>query len=222
MKRIIKKTVDARVKLDNCEIRFGTLTASAMSTIIEGTILPLTEEAGAAFTPDDSLKAMQMPMLRFDLVSDSGETIPFISGTGVSGKDIHFTAEGEGIPGSFKSLELRNIRFERIKHVDKTEVLAPETVNLSLDEDLVVNKVYYNGETTCISIASRGIPIIGLFEGDKQLPAVNENAYEREAESAQPVERLYTFKGKPSVMKLACKGIRYSRYSSDTVKVPVD
>jgi hypothetical protein len=88
-------------------------------------------------------------------------------------------------------------------------------------KSLVVKQVHQEGNDTFVSVISRGIPIVGLFKGEKQLEQVNPEAFDREAESAQPVERVYRFKGTGSKLKLTVKFIRYSRYSTDTVDIPV-
>ena len=70
-------------------------------------------------------------------------------------------------------------------------------------------------------VSSRGIPVMGLFEGEKQLLQINPEALDMEAQSNKSVERVYRFKGTGGNLKLAIKYIRYSTFSPDTIDIPI-
>ncbi len=108
-----------------------------------------------------------------------------------------------------------------------------DTEDLPVLEDLIVNRVYQDGGDLCVSASSRGIPEMGLFRGGDQLEQVNYDEFELEAESAEPVERVYRFRETAKAdadqdgstverLELQIKYIRYTEFSTDIVNIPVD
>lgn len=221
MKRTVKLDLHSEAKLGEYNILFEGLTASTMSTVIEGRIIPLTGAAMKAFKAETAEADMEIPHLHFNIVSDTGEISQFTSGQSVSGSDISFDSKSDALPRNSKTLQIRNIRFDTMKQVDKTVNVELDTKNLRLADDLTIKRVYRDGTGTCVVIASRGVPVVGLFEGDKQLEQVNSRELDPEAESTVPVERIYRFNGTGSNLELAVKYILYSKYSADTVNIPV-
>lgn len=221
VKRTVKMDLNAEARLGDYRILFDHLTASKMSSVLDGRIIALTEDALKVFKADTAETSMEIPHLKFDIVSDSGEASGFYGGQGVSGSNISFSSRSDALPGNFKILQIRNIRLETMKLVDKTVDVSINTKDMQIADDLVVKRVYMDGNDTCAIVSSRGIPIMGMFEGEKQLEQVNPEAFEREAESARPVERIYMFKGTGGKLKLMVKDIRYTNYSTDTVNIPI-
>ena len=222
MKRTAKLDLNGEARLGDYKIVFQHLTASAMSSVIDGKIVALTDDALQIFKAETAEASMEVPQLKFDIVSDNGEVSQFYGGQGVSGSDISFNCKSDGLPRNFKTLQIRNIRMDTMKLVDKTIDISVDTKEMQIADDLVVKQLYMDGNDTCISVSSRGIPVLGLFEGEKQLDETKPEAFEREAESAQPVERVYRFKGTGGNLKLSAKYIRYSKYSMDIVNIPIN
>lgn len=220
--RTAKKELNAEAKLGSYRIIFDRLTASTMSSVLEGRIIPLDEAAMNAFKPQPLKDVMSMPRLDFDILSDNGEVSRFTGNQGVSGDEITFSSTGDALPKNFKTLQIRNIRFETLAMVDKTVDVGPDTRELEVADDMVVKQVYREGADICVVISSRGIPVMGMFAGDKQLEQAEPEAYDREAESDTPVDRTYRFQDTGGDLKLAVKFIRYVEYSDDTVDIPVN
>ncbi len=222
MKRTAKLDLNAEVRLGDYRILFDHLTASTMSSVLDGRIIALTEDALKVFKAETTEASVEIPQLRFDIASDNGEVSRFTGGNqSSSGGDIRFSNRSDALPGKFKTLQIRNIRMDIMKLVDKTVDVSTDTKDLQISDELMVKQVYQEGDDTFVVASGSGIPIMGLFEGEKQLEQVNPEAFDREAESAQSVERVYRFKSTGSKLKLFVKFIRYSTYSTDTVDIPV-
>ena len=218
-------TVDlkAEARLGDYKILFDKLSASAMSSVISGRIIALTDDALNAFRGETAESAFVTPHLRFDMVSDNGEVSTFSGGQSASGSNISFHSSADALPKDFITLQLKNIRFETMKLVDKTIEVGVETTDLQMDDDLIIKKIIQeNDAETCVILSSRGIPVVGLSTGDLQLDQLNAEALEYEPESEQPVDRVYRFQGTGSNLMLSVKFIRYSEYSADTVNIPID
>lgn len=223
MKRTVKTDLNGEASLGDYKILFDRLTASTMSSVLDGRIIALTDDALKVFKAESTEASVEIPRLCFDIVSGSGEASRFSGGSqDVSGSDISFNNRSDALPKDFNTLQIRNIRMDTTKMIDKTVDVGADTKDLQIADDLVVNKVYQEGSGTFVAVSSRGIPIFGLFEGEKQLEQADLEAFDREAESIRPVERVYRFKGTGGNLKITVKFIRYSRYSTDTVDIPIE
>lgn len=222
MKRTARMDLNAEARLGEYRILFDRLTASTMSSVLEGRIIPLTDAALKVFKAETAEASMEIPQLSFDVVSDLGEVSPFYGGQSVSGNDIRFSNRSDALPKDFKTLQIRNIRLDTMKLIDKTVDIGLGSKDLYIDDDLTIKRVYQDEGDTCIAVLSRGIPVIGFFEGKNQLDQINLKEFEHEAESSKPVLRVYRFKAAKGQLELSIKYIRYSKYSADTINISVE
>lgn len=222
MNRTAKMNLKAEARLGDYRILFDRLTASTMSAVIDGRITPSNEADLKVFKAETTEDSVRIPQLRFDIVSDNGEVSQFSGSQGASDSDITFSSRSDALPMDFKTLQIKNIRFETLELVDKKVDVNKNTKNQQIAEDMTIKQVYQEGNETCIAVSSRGIPLIGLFEGEKQLEQINPKAFDREAESGGPVDRVYRFKGTGGNLKLSVKFIRYLKYSVDTINIPIE
>ncbi len=214
MKRMVKQDIGEEVELENVKINLLSLTASRLNTTIEGIIEPLQpgKQELSAFD------RKEQPNLRFDIFVDDDFYDSAYVGINPTRKD--FKAETRGLPSEFHTIDFRNFRLVEMKMIDDSVDISLDTRNLSIDEDLVITKVYQEGDNTCIAIKSKGIPVMGLFVDDKQVKAVDDTDYSNLPVSPEAVERIYKFEGKNSVMTLMFKIISYTKYDvNDTVIV---
>lgn len=221
MKRTTRMDLSAVASLGDYKISFDRLTASTMSTVLEGRIVPATDAGLKTFNAETTEASMEIPQLRFDIISDSGKVSQFYGGQSSSNNDISFSSTSDALPKDFKTLQIRDIRLETMKLVDKTVDAGPDTKDIKICYDLILKRVYQDGDEIFAVVSSSGIPVMGLFEGDKQLEQVNPEALDLEAKSENPVERVYMFKGTGDNLKLQIKYIRYSTFSPDTIDIPV-
>ena len=243
MERTAKLELNAEVVLDDCRIVFEEFTASVMSSMIKGRIIPQSDESRERYDPRTSEGGMEIPHLNYDIVSDEGEVMRFSGGQSSSGGNITFTGKGDALPENFKTLQVKNIRMDTMKIVDKTVALNTNVKDMPVSEDLTINDVYVDGGDLCMSVSSRGIPVVGLFRGEEQLEQVNSKEFELEIESDEPMKRVFRFRmsagdadkeddkklsgpmGGPDAaegLELDIKYIRYTRMSADTIDIPID
>lgn len=231
MERTARMDLRAEAILGDYRILFDEFSASAMGTQVSGRIIPKTDAALEAFMPETAEKSMEIPHLGFDIISDIGKVRQFSGGQSASDARITFTARYDALHEGFKTLQIRNIRLESMMMEDKAIDVSIGVKDIPVLEDLILNSVYIDGEELCISISSRGIPVIGLFSGGEQLSQVDLDGFELEAESQEPVERVYRFRPEADAdlngvaaegLELRIKGIRYVRFSTDTIDIPVD
>lgn len=229
MIRTVRKELNEKVRVGDYNVLLDTLTVSSMSTYIEGRMEALTERAKEGFKGDIASKdangfnSIESPHLKFDFVTDRGEAVEFYeSRVGSSMDKISFANKGEALPEEFNTLEMKNIRLESHKLVDKSVDITPETVGLKVDDDFIIKKVYFEGDTTCVVASSRGMPIMGLFIDDKHIQMIDTGLYDGKTDSEKAVDRTFKFEGKAKKMRLDFKYIRYSVYSSEIVSIPVE
>lgn len=216
MKRMVRQYISAvPVELENLKIDFHSLTASRLSTTIEGVIT--TQAAADTRAIGDSY---ERPSLRFDVyVDDNLYDTAYVGLSPAGEKD--FSAEIMGLPADFQSIDFRNFRLVRMEIIDRAVEIGEDTRNLSLHEDLIITRVFGEGGHTIVGVRSRGIPIMGLFSGDKQLQAVEGSSYSNLPEEPQAVERLYRFEGWGEELTLRFKAINYLKYTKDTTIIDV-
>ncbi len=238
MERTAKLMLNAEAVLGDCRVVFDEFTASVMSSMIKGRIIPQSDEALERYDPGTAEGSMEIPHLVYDIVSDEGEVMQFSGGQSASGGNITFTGRSDALPKDFKTLQIKNIREETMKTIDKTVVVSTGTKDMRVSEDLIINNVYRNSEDLCISVSSRGIPVIGLFRGEEQLEQINEEEFKLEAESTEPVERVFRFRASEegsadgvldesteddaNSLMVSVKYIRYIKISPDTINIPID
>ncbi len=238
MERTAKLMLNAEAVLGDCRVVFDEFTASVMSSMIKGRIIPQSDEALERYNPGTAEGSMEIPHLVYDIVSDEGEVMQFSGGQSASGGNITFTGRSDALPKDFKTLQIKNIREETMKTIDKAVVVSTGTKDMRVSEDLIINNVYRNSEDLCISVSSRGIPVIGLFRGEEQLEQINEEEFKLEAESTEPVERVFRFRASEegsadgvldesteddaNSLMVSVKYIRYIKISPDTINIPID
>jgi len=216
MKRIVKQDIGKQVEIENLEINFLTLTASRLNTTIGGLIEPLqTNSQGVRVW-----ESKEQPTLKFDIFVDDAFYDTAYVGVNFSNKK-EFKTEVRGLPLEFNGIDFRNFRLVQMKMADNSVDISFDTRNLVVDEDLIITRVYQEGDNTCIVIKSKGIPIMGLFRNDKQVKAVDESDYSELPVSPKAVERVYRFEGQSPDMTLMFKVINYTQYADDTTKVKV-
>lgn len=194
MERTARLELNAEAVIGDYRIVFDELTASTMSSVLKGRIIPQSDEAMERFNPRTAEGSMEIPHLEYDLVSDEGKVMRFSGGQSASGGNITFDGKGDALPEDFKTLQIKNIRIETAKLVDKVVVVNADTKGMQVSEDMTINSVYRDGQEICVSISSRGIPVIGLFTQEQQLEEINVEEFELEAKSVEPVERVFRFK----------------------------
>ncbi|HPT90839.1 MAG TPA: hypothetical protein PKW03_04710, partial [Acetivibrio sp.] len=229
----VQKDINAKVRVGDCEVLFDKITASAMKTYIQGSITPLSDEAKKKLDPEsiEDYEKYGMTIFLFDMVSDKGESVDFHEGdTKASMGKVGFINKGDALPKDFNTLEIKNIRLERHKPMEKSVDISERTENLKVDDDVLIKSVYFEGDTTCVVVSSRGIPSLELYDGDEYMETINSiypdlispDSYEKQVESEEPVDRVFRFEGKGQNMRLDIKYIVYYSYSDETISIPID
>lgn len=231
--RTAKLALNSEAKLGDYRIIFDNLSATTMSTVLSGKIVALTDDALSLFDAKNAEASFEIPTLHFDIISDKGEVCQFSGNQSVSGSDIRFSSNSDALPKDFKSLVIDNIRLESIKLVDKTIEISKATKDMQISEDLIIKEVYQDDNITNLVLISRGIPVVGLFDGDMQMEQINSEEFSNPGldtmdESTQPTEIVYSFKNIDNANKtdwkleLSVKYNRYTKYSRDIINIPIE
>lgn len=224
MIRVLKKDMEATVTIGDCTISFDTITASTMSSVIDGTIKNLEDKEQPVPEKGNEglLEGLEKPRIAFDLFADN-DMVRRMGGSQGQSMDIRtFSLNFDAISENFSSLRIDNIRFERIKLIDKSVEISSETENIKVHEDLMLKKVETVDNTTLVTVSSKGIPVMGLFNGSTQLNGTNFEQLKYEPEQPSPVDRTFRFEGTGEKLKLEIKSIRYSEYTDEVVKIPIE
>lgn len=213
MKRVVKQEIARQVDIDGFRVSFLSLSASRLNTTIQGISEPLSGNGM------DSAEYSEIyhPGLRVDIFVDQQYYSTAYAGINPENK-TQFNSEAMGLPGQFDSMEIRNIRLARMKFADISAKISPQTSDLVLDDDLIIKEVYQEQDQICLKVASRGIPIMGLFIDGQQADGQNES-YSNLPESREPLVRIYRFTGQAGDLELKIKGIQYSRYSPESIAI---
>ena len=224
MKKIIKKDLAVSVEIGDYNIRFDEITASAMSTVIEGSIIP-PETHDNGLDIRDLVRESKIPRLVFDLIVD-GTEVAGQRGTqewGGSMDNIIFSVKKEALPETFSSIRIDNIRLETMPELlDISVEISEQTQNLNIVEDLIVREVRADENATFVTVASKGVPVIGLFKDGKQLECSNYDSFKYEAEQNTALDRTFRFEGTGEKLELKVKYIRCLQYADESVDIPVD
>ncbi len=223
MKKTVEKKLDAKVKLGDYEVHFDKLTASSLSTYIKGKVKVSADNAKSALGRNIISEYEQgLQFIDFDIVTDKGEKVNLNNrSTENSGNEITFVKSGDALPKEFNTLEIKNIRFENYKIIDKSFDVSVETKNLKVDDEVIVKEIYYEGDETCIVVSSRDIPIMQVNVGD-DTGILNYDQYKNDVENEEPVERTFRLAGKQKEIKLQFKGMVNYIYTDETISIPVD
>ncbi len=221
-KQEITKKIDKQVQIGDYNIKFESISASRMSTNIYGKIIPLNESASKVFSENDYLKEFVAPNLMFDIVANEQKVIQSGGGRSSSGGEISFHNESEALPKDLKALTLRNIRLEYNKIINKEAYISSNTENEIICDDLIIRKVEAEGSNLSITISSKGIPVVGLFDGESQLEQINIDDFKYEGRRDILVDRVYKFTGVGDNLKLEVKVIRYADITDKSIEIPID
>ena len=230
--RTAKLDLNSEAALGDYRIVFDLISASTMSTVISGRVIPLTDDALNAFDAKTAEASFEVPTIRFDIMSDEEQLCEFSGNQSVSGSDIRFTSRSDALPKDFSNLTIKNIRMNYMKMVDETVKISEDTKDLKISDDLAVKEVYQDGNIINLVLLSRGIPIVGLFDGERQLEQINGEELNNLGvgtpdENEQAAQRVYSFTNPDGDitdlnLSLSSKYIRYTKYSSDTVNIPIE
>lgn len=223
IKKEVTKNIGKQVQIEDYNIKFESISASGMSTNIYGRIIPLNENAAKVFTENNNFKGLEAPNIAFDLIANDDE---IIQSTGRSRNsstgNISFINGSEALPKDLRRLQIKNIRMEYLKIIDKEAEVTLKTTNKIITDDIIVKKVELEGDIVNITISSKGIPVIGAFQGENQLEQTNPDEFKYEGRSNILVDRVYKFKGKGENLKLLIKNIRYSDITDMSIEIQVD
>lgn len=221
-KQEITKNIDKQVQIGDYSIKFESISASRMSTNIYGKIIPLSESASKVFSENDYLNEFLAPNLMYDIVANEQKVIQSGGGRSSSGGDIFFHNESEALPKGLKALTLRNIRLEYNKIINIEAYISSNTENEMICDDLIIRKVEVEGSNLSITISSKGIPVVGLFDGESQLEQINIDDFKYEGRRDILVDRVYKFTGIGENLKLEVKAIRYADKADKSIVIPID
>lgn len=209
--QIHESTLDSEVTIGDYKIVFKKITASSLSTGIEGYITGL----------HGGLTGTEWPNLQFDVVSDNGKIISLRGNQSKSQDKIVFSSIGDALPEGFSFLKIDNIRFESHRLVDKSTNITPSIKDHKISEDIVLRDVQIVDGSTYLTISSRGIPIMALFKDGKQFKTSSYEDYKYEGEQPHPIDRVYKFDGTGENLRLDIKYILYSTYSNESIDIPL-
>jgi hypothetical protein len=108
------------------------------------------------------------------------------------------------------------------KLLDISLEINEQTQNFKVHEDLTVRKVRVDDNATYVTVASRGVPVMGLFKDGRQLECSNFESFKYEPEQQVPIDRTFRFEGTGEKLELKIKYISYLQYADEAVDIPVD
>lgn len=221
MKKTIEKKLDGKVNIGDYEVYFDKLTASSLSTYVKGKMK--VSENNSIEEDILSKYSQNLRFIDFEIVTDLGEKL-YLTGTSVedSNDGILFSKNGDALPKTFNSLEIKNIRLEDYRIMDKTFDVSVETKNLIVDDEVIVKEIYHEGEDTCIVVSSRDIPLIDVVVGDEDMGILNYKHFKDAPNTEEPIERIFRFAGKATDFKLQFKSMLNCMYTDETISIPVD
>lgn len=224
MKRTIEKKVNAKVRVGNYEIYFNKFTASLLSTYIDGGAVALKENEKDAFDENvETKEEYAVPHIKFDIVTDKGEKVNLTDkASGGSVDKVFFNKDGGALPKDFNTLKIKNIRLETYKIINKSFDVSFETKDLKVDDDIIVKKIYYEGNETNIVVSSRGIPYIGMVSEEDSVAYLNLDQDKICSENEEPIDRIYSFTGQPKNFQLQFKCVASFISTDETINIPID
>lgn len=223
IKRMIRQPIDTDIAVDGFRIHFASVTASRLNTVIDGTIEPPAGAMdGGKYRDADPMNPFS---LEYDIYID-GE----LYSTGYAGASPFnpsgFSSASMGLPAAFGTLEINDIRLVRMVLTDRSVPISAQARNVKIADDLILEEVVqeetaHGSSVITLKIASCGIPILGLFDGDRQLLADMES-YAKLPESSTPVSRAYRFHGTSKDLRLVVKAVNYSRFAASGIPIVLE
>ncbi len=210
---VIKKDVDYTTQIGDWEVRFETITASVLNTYVQGSMA----YTGSAQNEQD------IPCIEFDLFAGDEKITPRTAEISRSAHKVDFQCLYHVLPEEISSLEIRNVRMEDSRTVDKEVIISTETDNLKICEDLTVRDVRTRGDTLYVTFLTRGVPVFGLFYEGMQLNCKKPDAGIPQKPSPEnPVELTYEFEGRGDSFVLKIKSIGYFKVIDEKINIPVE
>lgn len=220
MKRVVKQALNKKVRLDGLVISLDTLTASRLSTVIEGRIEAL-PQAGPG-TLNQMFDNADHPRMEFDILVDGKKLAAGYANMHFAGNRLSFSSEAMGLPTAFTAITIENIRLVKTVMVDQEVTITPETKDLRITDDLIVKNVTAADGNTSVTVLSRGTPAMGLFIDGEQVKNMNDQEFaEDKPESQTPTAKTLQFQGQSEEMTLAVKAINYIKLSPESIDVPL-
>lgn len=222
----LKKAVNQTIVADGTSIRFETISASPMSTVLRGTIqtpleLTVDQIRGERIFPGE---------LEISLLADGKEIARRSGGMTTDLKGITFKQEFDALPDGLRELEARLVRFGA-EHVvgeqfalPKGELPAAITV---LGQSITVNAVREARVDTFVTITSEESVILSkvrlLLDGaEAGLEETIDSSYEKMTDGTILHTRTLHFPGIGEEMRLDIRRMKYAKNYDERISIPVE
>lgn len=222
MKKIVKQNVNKSVESNGIKYTITSISASALSTVIDGYMEG--ENLSASELPDSRLLLnISLNMIYNNGGKSKKDTIKASPASISSGSNnpgrIDFQYRFDGLKTNIEEITLSLEKLSKGVFADKKLIITPSTKDLNFDvkgEEFTVKNIEYEARdkdtVTVINILSnKNISFngVGLFDSDKQMETLEETVKPVQINGKDFELKTFKFTGKADKMNLLIKEISY-------------
>ena len=222
IKRIIELNLDKSVEHEGIRYNFNRLSATQMSTELEGTaeLVAAADKNQSGYSLGALSSHLQIQLLA--TYEKKGERITEIVEGGIRSQGSrgdgmkNFTYEYQGLKPNVKKLTLSISSVVEMKEIDVSIPLRvgiePQSIAAE-SKELLISSVKRIDGNTVVSVHTRkdAEAIVGLLIEGEQATQLNSEILEDKEKDSVMEEHVYTFWGSGQNMTLIIKGVRYVR-----------
>jgi hypothetical protein len=225
MGHVLKEDINKIFTVDETKIRIDSISASPVSTVINGTIRSIVELAA------DQMSGERIRPISIDLrlIAD-GRELPAQGGgisTDMNGTTFH--NDYDALPDGVKDLKLKLISFNADHDVKAAVDLAENKMNTKasiLGQEITINEVYESKGDTYVTFTSDDNIVLTrvrlMMDNNKvKLEDTQTDKYDKTMEGKVLHTRTMHFKGTGEKLQLIIERMTYSKEYNQIIDIPV-
>lgn len=219
IKGTVKTTIDKSIEIDSIKYNFNSLSATPLSTIIEGNIEGDTKELFLKAEENNINRKLHVEIYE-TYIKEGKEVKEKIPGSLINlhgdDKNISFKYEFQGLKGDVKEITLKVLKVEDMKIIDRNINLKEGKLEEEIipnSKELVIKEVKKdNGNTVITYEGYKNITFVGgLFIDGREAKYIGENINILNKNGKEHIEKKVTYEGLGTNMELLIKSISYEK-----------
>ncbi|QGT98606.1 hypothetical protein SYNTR_0013 [Candidatus Syntrophocurvum alkaliphilum] len=225
MGNTLKKNLNETIKVDNNEIRFDSISASATTTVINGTIQNSIELARDHFLGERTFPHS----VNVELLANGEKVKHHGSGMRTNVHGIKFYHEFDALPSDLETLDIKLMSFSAGYDVDAKIELKKGANNVTtnvLGQEIEINKIYESNGDTFITITTEESVVLTdvylLMDGEKvSLKETIQSEYDKKHNEITHTLTL-RFPGVAEELELNINRMTYLVHCNEKISIKID
>jgi hypothetical protein len=226
MGHTLKSKLNKTIKVDGTDLRFDTITASPITTVVKGTVQNIFELANDQISGERIFS----PNLNIQLIANGVEVQQQGSGMSTDMKGMKFETSYDALPRDLEKLQLHLVSFGAEHEVNELMKLnkdaKPETIQVK-GQDITIEKIEEIKEETFVTITTEESVVLSrvylLADNNKvELTETLSSTYDKKVDGGITHTRTLRFKVAAEDLQLEIQRMKYIKAYDEYVNIPIE